>query len=182
MLNLFNWLKTLGPTGQTAAELYGSIVAQARQPIFYRRFGVPDTTTGRYEVLSLHIAAVLLALRRREGTDGPLGRALTEVFVADMDDTMRELAFGDMSVPRRVKKVAAGLRERTLAYGEALASGRDDVVRESVAGFVELPASAQSVQLLSSYLRQIHDVLSDETATAELQRARVDFPDPSTIV
>ncbi|HSB58942.1 MAG TPA: hypothetical protein VLD66_05010 [Methyloceanibacter sp.] len=32
----------------TTEKLYGAIVAQARLPVFYRRFGVPDTLRGRF--------------------------------------------------------------------------------------------------------------------------------------
>ena len=33
--------------------------------------------------------------------------ALTEAFVVDLDDGMRELTFGDLAVPREIKRAAA---------------------------------------------------------------------------
>ena len=54
---------------RNAAKLYGSIVAQARLPIFYQGFGVPDTLEGRFLVLSLHLFAVLHRLKA-EGLAG----------------------------------------------------------------------------------------------------------------
>ncbi len=129
MLNLANWIRSRSPVGRKAAKLYGSIVTQSRKPTFYRDLGIPDTPSGRYEVLVLHMAIVLHRLKAVEKPDGPLSRALTEAFVADIDDSLREMAFGDMSVPRRVKKAAAGLMERCLAYRGAFeADDRNSVI------------------------------------------------------
>src|ERR1700753_3197037 len=35
-------------------ELYGAIVAQARLPVFYQSYGVPDTVDGRFDLIVLH--------------------------------------------------------------------------------------------------------------------------------
>ena len=43
----------------TISTLYGTIVAQARLPCFYREYGVPDTVNGRFDLLVLHLALVL---------------------------------------------------------------------------------------------------------------------------
>lgn len=40
----------------TISSLYGTIVAQARLPCFYREYGVPDTVNGRFDLLVLHLA------------------------------------------------------------------------------------------------------------------------------
>ena len=64
------------PRGKTTIDgLYGTIVAQARLPIFYTDYGVPDTVEGRFEMLALHQA---LAARRiaRETATSQLGPVL----------------------------------------------------------------------------------------------------------
>jgi cytochrome b pre-mRNA-processing protein 3 len=43
----------------TISALYGTIVAQARLPCFYREYGVSDTVNGRFDLLVLHLATVL---------------------------------------------------------------------------------------------------------------------------
>ena len=40
---------------ETIGTLYGAIVAQSRNPIFYREHGVPDTVDGRFEMIVLHL-------------------------------------------------------------------------------------------------------------------------------
>ena len=42
----------------TISTLYGTIVAQARLPCFYREYGVHDTVNGRFDLLVLHLAIV----------------------------------------------------------------------------------------------------------------------------
>lgn len=43
----------------TISTLYGTIVAQARLPCFYREYAVADTVNGRFDLLVLHLVAVL---------------------------------------------------------------------------------------------------------------------------
>jgi cytochrome b pre-mRNA-processing protein 3 len=114
------WLKQLGNRRQTARSFYGSIVTQARSPAFYAIWRVPDTIEGRFEMITLHL---VLALRRlaEEGPGGHrLARELTEVFAADIDDSLREMTIGDMAVPREVKRAVAVLHDRYAIYGAAL--------------------------------------------------------------
>ncbi|MEQ1613200.1 MAG: ubiquinol-cytochrome C chaperone family protein, partial [Hyphomicrobiaceae bacterium] len=120
---MLNWLRSRSLTGKTAAGLYGSIVAQARQPAFFSGAGVPDTMEGRFGMIGVHMFLVLERIRR-EGAEGQkLARALLECFMTDMDDNMREIGIGDIVVPRRVKKAAAALHEQLDAYRAALATG-----------------------------------------------------------
>lgn len=51
-----------------------------------------------------------------------LARYLTETFVTDIDDSLREMGVGDMSVPKKVKRAAQALGERGLAYRSAAQS------------------------------------------------------------
>jgi cytochrome b pre-mRNA-processing protein 3 len=123
MLNVLDWLRKRSPTGRTAAKIYGSIVTQARNPAFYARYRVPDTPNGRYEMIVVHVFLSLAALRDSEADrSGSVSRALVEHFVTDMDDSLRQLAVGDLAVPKKVKRAAAGLRERSELYASALAA------------------------------------------------------------
>ena len=57
-----------------ATALYGAIVAAARAPGLYARLGVPDTVSGRFEMVVLHAFLVFDALQARRG-GGARGRA-----------------------------------------------------------------------------------------------------------
>jgi cytochrome b pre-mRNA-processing protein 3 len=120
-----SWLQERRKRLQTARELYGSIVTRARNPQFYAQWGVPDSREGRFEMLVLHVALVLRRLAQEGPAGQRLGRALAEVFVIDMDDSMREMSVGDMAVPRSIKRAVAALHDRQADYTAALATGAD---------------------------------------------------------
>lgn len=124
MLNIFGWFRDRSRAARTATELYGSIVAQARQPTFYRDYGVLDVAEKRYEMMVLHIVLVLERLRALDGDGAEASRRLVEAFVSDLDGSIRELAVGDPKVPAHVKKAAAGLYDRDLLYRDAFDSDR----------------------------------------------------------
>jgi cytochrome b pre-mRNA-processing protein 3 len=81
----------------TISTLYGTIVAQARLPCFYREFTVADTVNGRFELLVLHLAAVL---NRLAGDPAPeLGQPFDRF--SGYDHNLREMGVGDLVQPRR---------------------------------------------------------------------------------
>lgn len=118
---MLTWLFNRSASRRRASELYGAVVASARRPTLYTRMGVADTPEGRYELIVLHLFLVMERLRA-EGPGGlAAAQALVEAFVTDMDDNMREMGVGDLTVPRKVKKAAAAFYDRTEVYRAALA-------------------------------------------------------------
>lgn len=115
------WRRSEGDDG--ARAVYEIIVAQARRPEFYAVLGVPDTVSGRFDMVALH---VFLALRRLRGGDAgkekgrALAQAVLEVFFDDMDASLRELGVGDLGVGRRVQGMAEGFYGRAAAFEAAL--------------------------------------------------------------
>ncbi len=107
---------------RTATELYGRLVARSRSPWFYTRLGVPDTPEGRFELVLLHVVLAIRRLAQDGDSTNELARALTETFVTDMDDCLREMGVGDMVVAKKVKRAAAALYDRNRDYGHALDS------------------------------------------------------------
>ena len=96
--------------------LYNAVVAEARRPDWYRRGLVPDTMDGRFDMVALVLSLVLLRLER-DGEAGALPSVLlTEVFIDDMDGTMREVGFGDLVVGKRVGGIMGMLGGRLGAY------------------------------------------------------------------
>ncbi|MBI4922799.1 MAG: ubiquinol-cytochrome C chaperone [Devosia nanyangense] len=98
---IFNLFRK-SPAPDAAYEAYRSIVAQSRRPVFYADWGVPDTVTGRFDMISLHLA---LLLRRLKGAPEAQAftQALVDLFFRDMDRSLRELGVTDLGVPRKVK-------------------------------------------------------------------------------
>jgi cytochrome b pre-mRNA-processing protein 3 len=118
IFNLFR--RTTAP--DAAFEGYRSIVAQSRQERFYAEWGVPDTVTGRFDMISLHLA---LTLRRLHGVPEARGftQALVNVFFRDMDQSIRELGVTDLGVPAKIKKMGKAFYGLAGVLGTALDSG-----------------------------------------------------------
>jgi cytochrome b pre-mRNA-processing protein 3 len=106
-----------------ASGLYGAIVAQARNPVLYTDFGVADTVTGRFEMVTLHLILVLDRLQREIDGEKAVGQRIFDLYCADMDNSLRELGFGDLGVPKRMKNMAEAFYGRAGTYREALAAG-----------------------------------------------------------
>lgn len=179
---MLNWLKERQIRGRTAQELYGSIVAQARRPEFYSGLGVPDTARGRFEVITLHTAMVLRRLHDEGPTAADLARALSEAFVVDMDDNMREMSFSDLAVPREVKKAAAALFDRHAALSQVIeppSAGPDPLAERLAHQLQYLAGTGDDVHLdsagLARYVRAAAAALGAQPLASALERG-LDWP------
>ncbi|HWA18533.1 MAG TPA: ubiquinol-cytochrome C chaperone family protein [Devosia sp.] len=129
---------------------YASIVAQSRQPHFYADWGIPDSVTGRFDMISLHMALVLRRLKS-EPAARDFGQALVDHFFRDMDLSLRELGITDLGVPKRVRKMSDVFYGLLGALDDALASGHDTEV-EAVLLKNVFPTSAADAKPLAAYL------------------------------
>jgi cytochrome b pre-mRNA-processing protein 3 len=112
------------PQRGTIEAIYGMIVTQAREPLFYRDLGVPDTVNGRFDLLVLHLWMVLR--RQRSMAAGPgLSQALFDRFCDDMDANLREMGVGDLTVPKRMQAFGEAFYGRSAAYDLALTAGTE---------------------------------------------------------
>jgi cytochrome b pre-mRNA-processing protein 3 len=86
-------------------RLYSAIVAQSRHPRFYAELGIPDTVTGRFDMICLHLA-LLFRRMRGEGTEArEFSQAVFDLFFKDMDSSLREMGIGDLAIPKRIQKL-----------------------------------------------------------------------------
>lgn len=116
------------PSRGTIEAIYGMIVTQAREPLFYRDLGVPDTVNGRFDLLLLHLWMVLRRMRPLAGgTD--LSQALFDRFCDDMDANLREMGVGDLTVPKRMQAFGEAFYGRAAAYDLALSAGREPLAQ-----------------------------------------------------
>lgn len=122
MLWPFSRLKSPVQPQGTIEAIYGMIVAQAREPAFYASLNVPDTVNGRFDMLLLHLWMVLRQLRIC-GDSEATRQALFDRFCADMDDNLREMGVGDLTVPKRMQAFGEAFYGRTAAYDAALEAG-----------------------------------------------------------
>jgi len=165
--------------GRIASVLYGAIVAQARAPVFYARFGVPDSVEGRFELLVVHLALVLRRLRDADEAAKDLGQEAFDLFCADMDRSLREMGVGDLSVPKRMKGLAEAYYGRAAAYGAALDAG-DGMALAGVVQRDLLGGGDGAVAEIVAYLGETAAVLRS-TPLAAFAAGRVAWPDAARL-
>jgi hypothetical protein len=101
-------------------KLYGAIVAQSRCVAFYTGYGVPDTLEGRFDLIVLHLVVLLAHLDRALPSARAVGQSLFDRFCRDLDANLREMAVGDLAVPRRMRQFGEAFFGRQAAYRAAL--------------------------------------------------------------
>jgi cytochrome b pre-mRNA-processing protein 3 len=167
----------------TISTLYGTIVAQARLPCFYREYRVPDTVNGRLDLLVLHLALVLDRL-----ADEPqlreLGQALFDHFCTDMDRNLREIGIGDLSVPKHMQRVGEAFYGRARAYRAGLARDGQQALVEALERNIygqEGAANRAAAARLAVYMRGTAGELRVQPSS-EVLAGRLTMPDPTAIV
>ena len=161
-----------------AGRLYAAIVARARQPGLYREFGVADTLDGRFEMLVLHV--VVLLRRLRELGEAELAQAVVDNMFADLDQALREIGVGDISVARKIRPMAEAFQGRAAAYGAALSMGDDGdalaraLARNVFAGEVAPPRAGA----LALYVRRL-EVRLGALTPGEIGADPAGWPEPS---
>lgn len=161
--------------------LYGAIVAQARAPVFYARYGVPDTVSGRFDMIVLHLVLFLDRLGPEPAAVRGLGQRVFDRFCQDMDDQMRESGIGDLAVPKKMRGVAEAFYGRREAYSSALAAQDPGALREAVLRNVYASAEAPlGAERLATYIREAVRGLAAQDA-ADFARSQLVWPDPEAV-
>jgi cytochrome b pre-mRNA-processing protein 3 len=102
--------------------LWLRVVALARSKAWYAALGVADSKEGRFDMVTLALAMVLLRMEREPGLADAQVR-LTELFVEDMDGQLRQSGVGDPTVGKHVRKLVTTLGGRLGALRDALPQG-----------------------------------------------------------
>jgi cytochrome b pre-mRNA-processing protein 3 len=162
----------LAPRG-TIEAIYGMIVTQAREPLFYRDLAVPDTVNGRFDLLLMHL---WLVLRRLKATGGgkELSQVLFDHFCNDMDDNLRELGVSDLKVPKKMQAFGEAFYGRTAAYDMALTAG-PEALAQALCKNVLNGENIEKARQLAAYAVSVMAAL-DRQDEAALESGTFNFP------
>ena len=100
-----------------------------------------------------------------------------------MDDNLREMGVGDLTVPKRMQAFGEAFYGRTVAYDAALNTGdlARDALADSLCKNVFNGESMDKARLLAAYARLGLERLSS-CGIAEFARGGWRFPAPSAVV
>jgi cytochrome b pre-mRNA-processing protein 3 len=131
-MKLFDRLFGPGRDDREAVRpLWHALVAAARRPRWFTEFGVADNVEGRFDMVSVILATVMLRLEPEPAFRGHVAR-LTELFVDDMDGQLRQAGVGDLVVGKHMGRLMSVLGGRLGALRAALALGDDEALAEVV--------------------------------------------------
>lgn len=158
-------------------KTYCEIVAQARQPVFYEGFLVPDTVDGRFDLIVLH---AVLYFRRLQGEGKKVAEFTQEVFdlfFQDMDASLREMGVSDTRVPKKVRKMGEAFYGRADAYMPAIEAGDAKALAEALGRniFPEREEPIAQMQLARYVIAASEGLVSQ--ATDKLVRGEITWPD-----
>jgi cytochrome b pre-mRNA-processing protein 3 len=158
------------PHGERARlrPLYDAVVREARSPAWYRDGGVPDTIDGRFDMVSAILALALLRLEQDGDATKREVVLITEIFIDDMDGTLRQLGIGDIVVGKRIGKMMGALGGRLGAFRDGFAGtgDLDGAVRRNI--FRDAPPSDEAVAFVRERLEALHGRLLETPMAALL--------------
>lgn len=157
---------------------YERIVAQARLPVFYERYGIPDTSEGRFEMIVLHAFCVFHRLRGEDKAGRKFAQAVFDLFFLDMDQSLRELGIGDEGVRRRVRKMVESFYGRTTSYAKALENSDNTALFDAFAR--NIYADSGEHVAINGLVHYMHDAVEGLAAlpTTEILKGDLNFVAP----
>lgn len=164
----------------TIEALYGAIVAQARQPVFYLEYGVPDTVNGRFEMILMHGGLLLDRLSTEPAAVRAIGQEVFDRFCQDMDDTLRERGISDIKVPKEMKRVAEAFYGRQAAYRTALNGDYPQALAEALRRNLYAGQPENHAGRMAAYMRAAVGSLQAQPV-GDLAEGRLAWPDPAII-
>jgi cytochrome b pre-mRNA-processing protein 3 len=160
-------------------QLHGKIVAASRRPVHYSDFGVPDTFEGRFELVTLYAGLVMRRLTQISSVGAEIAQELADSVFRHFEVALREIGVGDVTVPKRLKRMGEAFYGRIRAYGEALDEAGSDRLTSALARNVYGIAQtglAPMAAALAPHVRALANKL-DETPFEVFARGDVAFPD-----
>ena len=104
----------------TIDKMYKKIVVLSRNKKFYVKLNVPDTIDGRFDMLLLFTIAVFFRLSKINPDGKILAQKLFDRFFMDLDYSLREIGTGDLTVGKKIKKLARIFSLRLLEYEKSI--------------------------------------------------------------
>jgi len=149
-------------------RIYRTLMTQSRKAEFYGAGRVSDNYDGRIDVLTLHIACVLMALNSFGEQGERLAQAVFDEMKDDFEVALREEGLSDTGVAKRIKPMISHFYARVKVYTQALLDGGEGsgagqeglaLAFDTLAGQEDNPLDASFKSQLMTYTEQFSDTL-----------------------
>ena len=161
----------------TQQKLYGSVVAQARQPFLFDTFGVPDTMMGRFDMLALHVYLLARRLKREDDeVFDALNQDVFDLFVEDIERALRQVGIGDTTVPKRKRAMVHSFYGQIDDFDQSLDANERYTLLETVLARYFSETQHPKPDQLTDYIFRVEDFLKAIDAKSLLS-AEISFPE-----
>ncbi|MGI9480845.1 MAG: ubiquinol-cytochrome C chaperone family protein [Hyphomicrobiales bacterium] len=154
-------------------------MAQARQPAFYANAAVPDTVDGRFDMIVLHFCLLILRFNKDGSEDAKkFGQGVFDEMFMDMDHSLREMGVGDLSVGKKIKKMARVFYGRATAYEKAFSGEEDaeanlaEMIRRN---FFDGAENGQGAENIARYCVAVAKQL-EKQSVGDIRSGKIEFP------
>ncbi len=163
-------------------DIYGTLVSKARNPALFSSLKVPDTIDGRFDMMILHIFLLSLRLKDEDDACRALSQEVFDAFLLDMDRGLREEGVGDLTVPKRIKKMTQVFYGRVGAYEEPVENNnRDELAAAIDRNVFPDGGNKESSSRLADYMLNLHAHLSKLTRD-DLLRGKLALENVSPLI
>ncbi len=144
--------------------------------MFYADLGVPDTVEGRFELYSLHVILLVCRLKDEGPEAAEVSQALFDAYLRSLDDALRDMGVGDLSVGKKMRKLGQAFYGRAKAYDAALATDSDEL-QALIARTLFADAPNSDAVAMAGYVRRgaaslaaqpLAEILAGRAAWAEI--------------
>jgi cytochrome b pre-mRNA-processing protein 3 len=141
---------------QAYRPLYEAIVNGGRDASWYIEGEVPDTVDGRFQMIAAILALTLIRLESGDGRARTASVLLAELFIDDMEGSIRQLGIGDLVVGKHMGKLMAALGGRLSAFRAEIEEGGDFTRAVTRNIFRDSPPSEAAIGFVSSRLKRFY--------------------------
>ena len=149
--------------------LYRGLVAAGRDRAWYTGGAVPDSVQGRFDMIAAIFAIALIRLEAEGAAARQASVLLAELFIDDMEGSLRQMGTGDLMVGKHLGKMMGALGGRLGAFRTALEAGGDLSAPVTRNIFHDAPPSPEAVDFVAGRLGGFARALDETPAEAILE-------------
>lgn len=178
---MFGFFKRKQANQHLFDALYASLTEASRQPAFYAVAGVPDTVEGRFDLLTLHAVLVLERLKQLPAPADDFAQDFVDDLFGRFDAALREMGVGDISVPKRMKRIASHFLGRAKAYNDAIAMGDAALAQALARNVLGDESRLAPARDLERYVNAARQTLAQRDFSA-LSQAAIAWPNAASFL
>jgi len=162
------------PAAIAGHSVYAAAAGQARTPDLYRVLEAPDRIDVRFELYTLHLGLLMRRLAGQGAEAAEAAQAALDTYVASLDDVLRDMGVGDLSMAKKMKRLAGTLMGRLQSLNEALTAEGQEPLADFLGRNI-YDGDAGKARRLADYVRRADAALASQPVN-QILKGRPEWP------